>query len=48
MRTLLSAAILSLASAPAFAQAAPLPEPSVLGLIGIGALAILVGLRRKK
>lgn len=54
MRTVYSFAILFLTAAPAFAQvvvgddAINLPEPEVLSLIGIGALAFLVGRRGKK
>lgn len=52
MRTLYSFAILFLTAAPAFAQIGDdtiqLPEPEVLSLIGIGALAFLVGRRGKK
>ncbi|MGO8756349.1 MAG: PEP-CTERM sorting domain-containing protein [Gallionellaceae bacterium] len=49
MRTLYSFAILFFTAAPAFADDTfSLPEPSVIGLIGIGALAFLVGRRGKK
>jgi PEP-CTERM motif len=53
MRTLYSFAIFFLTAAPAFAQIVgddtiQLPEPEVLSLIGIGALAFLVGRRGKK
>jgi hypothetical protein len=54
MRTLLSITVFLLTAAPAFAQVvAPddtvsIPEPSVLGLISIGALALLVNRRGKK
>ena len=50
MRTLLSIAILFLPVAPAFAQVqdATIPEPDVLALVGIGALAFLFSRRRKK
>jgi hypothetical protein len=49
MRILLSIAILLLTAAPAFAQFdATIPEPGVISLIGIGALAILIARRGKK
>lgn len=52
MRTLLSISILLLTAVPALAQVVDdtvsIPEPSVLGLIGIGALAVLIGRRGKK
>lgn len=48
MRSLLSIAILFLTAAPVFADFSNIPEPSVIGLIGIGALALLVGRRNKK
>ncbi len=49
MRTLLSIAILLLTAAPAFGDTTPtIPEPDVLSLIGIGALAVLIGRRGKK
>jgi hypothetical protein len=52
MRTLLSIAILLLTAAPAFAQLQPpdatIPEPGVISLIGIGALAVLIARRGKK
>jgi hypothetical protein len=52
MRTLLGISIFLLTAVPAFAQVADdtvsIPEPGVLGLIGIGALAILIGRRGKK
>ncbi|MGC2458299.1 MAG: PEP-CTERM sorting domain-containing protein [Gallionellaceae bacterium] len=51
MRTLYSFAILLLTAVPAFASpdsTVNLPEPSVIGLIGIGALAFLAGRRGKK
>ncbi len=46
MRSLMSVVVLLLLSAPAFA--AQIPEPDVLGLFGIGAVALLVTKRRKK
>ncbi len=50
MRTLYSFAMLLLTAVPAFAfeDTFNLPEPSVIGLIGIGALAFLLGRRGKK
>lgn len=51
MRTLLGIATLFLTAAPAFAQVADIvsiPEPGVISLIGIGALALLAGRRGKK
>jgi PEP-CTERM motif len=50
MRTLICITILFLNAAPVFADAVPreLPEPSAIGLIGIGALAFLLGRRGKK
>ncbi len=50
MRTLISISILLLDATPVFADTFPrdLPEPSVIGLIGIGALAFLLGRRGKK
>jgi hypothetical protein len=52
MRTLLTTAMLSLTAAPAFAQTLPdavsLPEPGVIGLIGIGIAAFLIGRHNKK
>lgn len=50
MRTLLSIAIVLLTAAPAFAQAtdASIPEPGIISLIGIGALAVLIARRGKK
>lgn len=51
MRTLLSIAVLSILSSPAFAAAAPTPIPELeaLALIGAGLVALLAsGLRNKK
>ncbi len=50
MRTLLSIAVLMVAALPVFAAPVgqPLPEPDVLGLVAIGAIGMLVALRRKK
>ena len=50
MRTLFNIAVLSLMAAPAFArgEVATIPEPSVLGLVGIGAVAYMIGRRGKK
>ena len=53
MHTLLRISILLFTAAPALAQIAPddtvsIPEPSVLGLIGIGVLAVLIARRGKK
>ena len=53
MRTLFSFAILFLTAAPAFADTVPtdflaVPEPSLLALVGIGAVAFLVSHRGKK
>ncbi|WP_324779437.1 PEP-CTERM sorting domain-containing protein [Thiobacillus sedimenti] len=50
MRTLLSVTLLSLVATPSFAiavDAVSVPEPGILGLIGIGAAALLVGRRKK-
>ncbi len=51
MRTLLSIALLALTSAPTIAAAiqdATIPEPGIISLIGIGALALLARGRGKK
>ena len=50
MRTLLSIAALFAISLPVFAQVADnsIPEPGVLGLLGIGAAALVLAYRRKK
>lgn len=49
MRKFVSFLVLSLAAAPAFAAfGGPVPEPEVLSLLGIGALAFLVSRRTKK
>lgn len=48
MRTLISITALFLISVPAFADFTPIPEPGIVGLIGIGAVALLVARRRKK
>ena len=48
MRTLMSAAVLMMAALPTYAQAAPIPEPESLSLLAIGALGLLIALRRKK
>jgi len=52
MRSLLQLSIGLLLSAPVFAQPAPdaiaLPEPGMLALIGVGAVAVLIARRRKK
>lgn len=48
MRTLLSIAVLMTAAMPAFADLNFTPEPESLSLLAIGALGLLVALRRKK
>ncbi|MDP2433896.1 MAG: PEP-CTERM sorting domain-containing protein [Pseudomonadota bacterium] len=48
MRTLLSIAVLMSAATPAFADLVFVPEPESLSLLAIGALGLLVALRRKK
>lgn len=48
MRTLLSIAVLLSMAAPAFADPSLLPEPESLSLLAIGAIGLLVALRRKK
>ena len=51
MRTLLSIAVLSILSAPAFAfvNPQPLPEPETLALIAVGLVGVLASrLRNKK
>jgi len=51
MHTLLSISILLFTATPALAQfddTVSIPEPSVLGLIGIGVLAVLIARRGKK
>lgn len=50
MRALLNIAILSLATTHAVAQTADftIPEPGVMGLLGIGVLALLIAHRGKK
>ncbi len=49
MRTLLSIAVLMSAATSAFAApVGQVPEPEVLGLLAIGAIGMLVALRRKK
>lgn len=50
MRTLFSIALLSLIATPSFAilrDSVSVPEPGILGLIGIGAAALLIGRRKK-
>lgn len=49
MRALLNIAILSLFTTPALAQVADftIPEPGVMGLVGIGVLAFLIARRKK-
>lgn len=51
MRTLLNIALLSLTAAPALAQVPgadmTIPEPGVMGLVGIGVLAFLIARRKK-
>jgi hypothetical protein len=46
MRSLLSIAVLMSAAMPAFAR--DLPEPTSITLMGIGALGLLVALRKRK
>ena len=49
MRKIISFLLLAVATAPAFAD--PIfnaPEPEVLSLLGIGALAFLISRRKKK
>ena len=48
MRSLLSVATLISIALPAYADFVSIPEPNVLSLIGIGALAVLLGRRGKK
>lgn len=50
MRKLISLAVLFLAATPVFAGGAfaPAPEPEVLALLGVGAVAFLVSRRTKK
>jgi len=48
MRTLLSIVVLMSAALPAFADPNLLPEPESLSLLAIGAVGILLALRRKK
>jgi hypothetical protein len=48
MRTLLSAAVLFATSFAVFAGPAPLPEPGVIGLVGVGVAALLISRRKKK
>ncbi len=50
MRTLLSIVSLFSIAMSAFASTAPaaVPEPGVLGLVGIGAVALLIAHRGKK
>lgn len=48
MRTLLSIAVLMSTAMPAFADLNLLPEPESLSLVAIGALGLLLALRRKK
>jgi hypothetical protein len=37
-----------LSAASAFAGTPPLPEPDVLSLLGIGAVAVIIALRNRK
>jgi len=48
MRALLSVISLFAMALPAFADSTQLPEPGVLGLLGIGAVALLVAHRGRK
>lgn len=47
MRKIISFLLLSVAAAPAFADFV-VPEPEVISLLGVGALAFLVSRRTKK
>ena len=47
MNKLISLVLLTLASAPAFAAPALLPEPEIFSLLGIGALAAYMASKRK-
>lgn len=48
MRTLLSIAVLLSMAAPAFANPNFVPEPESLSLLAVGAVGLLLALRRKK
>ncbi|MBS3952293.1 MAG: PEP-CTERM sorting domain-containing protein [Methylomicrobium sp.] len=48
MRKLFSVLVLSLTALPAFANIAVVPEPEVMSLLGMGALAFIAARRFKK
>jgi hypothetical protein len=50
MRTLFSSAVLFASSCTVFAGPPPaaLPEPGVIGLVGVGVAALLISRRKKK
>jgi hypothetical protein len=50
MRSLLSVAVLISMALPVFAATAPtpLPEPETLGLLAVGAVGMMLAMRRKK
>lgn len=48
MRSLISLAVLFAVASPALAEPVPVPEPSAISLLGLGALGLLFALRGKK
>lgn len=48
MRTFISALVLFVAAAPAFALGADLPEPETYALFGIGLASMLLARRKNK